>query len=200
MTYSAGLCIYPLSELTQIKKEVLMNSQILKSSIFVSALLAANSTLAADVDFKSATGTFLVAAPTAVNGPTEQGVWFIDSSTKSFSLNLPTLPSNQVYEGWIVDDCTGKKFSTGIFRANGGIDADAAGKYAGALALNFPPVPGSDFVISGHDIADGGHNVVITVEPYPDSDINPSGVAILKANIPADASVGTEIKLENIAQ
>lgn len=151
-------------------------------------------------DLKSARGTVLIAAPTAVNGPTNQGIWFVNPSTKVFSLELPDLGANQVYEGWIVDDCTGKKVSTGLFRANGSIDSDSAGRYAGPLALNFPPVPGSDFVTLGQDLADGGHNVVITVEPYPDSDPNPSSAAVLRANIPAGTSVGTELTLENIAQ
>lgn len=155
---------------------------------------------ASAADLKEAKGFVLIAAPTALNGPTNQGIWFINPSNKSFSLDLPVLPANQVYEGWIVDDCTGKKVSSGIFRAEGNIDSDAAGKYAGPLSLNFPPVPGSDFVTLGHDLADGGHNIVITVEPYPDSDPNPSGVAVLKGHIPSGTSVGSEIQLENIAQ
>ena len=167
----------------------------LAAGVLVSQVAAAS-----HPDLKSAGGTVLIAAPTALNGPTNQGIWFINPSTKAFSLELPDLGTNQVYEGWIVDDCTGKKVSTGLFRANGAIDSDSAGRYAGPLDLNFPPVPGSDFVTLGHDLADGGHNVVITVEPYPDSDPNPSGVAVLKVNIPAGTTVGTELNLENIAQ
>lgn len=151
-------------------------------------------------DLKVAKGTVLIAAPTAVNGPTNQGIWFVNPSTKAFSLELPMLSTDQVYEGWIVDDCTGKKISTGLFRASGAIDSDSAGRYAGPLALNFPPVPGSDFVTLGQDLTDGGHNIVITVEPYPDSDPNPSDVAILRVNIPVGTTVGTELNLENIAQ
>jgi hypothetical protein len=166
----------------------------LAAGVFISQIAAASSP-----DLKSAKGTVLIVAPTAVNGPTNQGVWFVNTSTKKFSLDLPNLEANQVYEGWIVDDCTGKKISTGLFRANGAIDSDAAGRFAGPLALNFPPVPGSDFVTTGQDLVDGGHNIVITVEPYPDSDPNPSGVAVLRVNIPAETSVGTELTLENIA-
>lgn len=151
-------------------------------------------------NLKSAHGTVLIAAPTALNGPTNQGVWFINPSTKAFSLKLPDLGSRQVYEGWIVDDCTGMKISTGLFRSKGAVDSDAAGRYAGPLALNFPPLPGSDFVTLGQDLADGGHHIVITVEPYPDSDPNPSGVAVLRLTIPAGATVGTKLIFENIAQ
>ncbi len=163
-------------------------------------VLASQAAVASYPDLKSAKGTVVIAAPTAVNGPTNQGIWFINPSTKMFSLALPDLGANQVYEGWIVDDCTGKKASTGLFRANGSVDSDSAGRYAGPLALNFPQVPGSDFVTLGHDLADGGHNVVITVEPYPDTDPNPSGVAVLRVNIPAGTAVGTELTFENIAQ
>lgn len=156
--------------------------------------------LAKKKDLKSAKGTVLIAAPTALNGPTTQGIWFINGATKAFSLDLPTLSKNHVYEGWIVDDCTGSKISTGLFRASGSIDSDSAGPYAGPLSLDFPQVPGSDFVTRTQDLVDGGHNVVITVEPYPDSDPNPSNVAILKVKIPQGTTVGTELILENIAQ
>jgi hypothetical protein len=152
------------------------------------------------MDLKSAIGKVLIAAPTEINGPTNRGVWFIDPGSGSFSLDLPELPKNQVYEGWIVDDCTGKKFSTGLFRSTGGIDSDAAGKFAGPLALNFPQVPGSDFVTLGHNLVDGGHNVVVTVEPYPDSDPNPSGLAVLKVNIPRETAPGKELVFDNMAQ
>lgn len=170
-----------------------------KMSLALVTLLS-QAALAGETDLKSARGTVLVAAPTALNGPTNQGVWFVNPNTKAFSLELPELASNQVYEGWIVDDCTGKKVSTGIFRGKGAIDSDAAGKYAGPLVLNFPPVPGSDFVTLGHNLVDGGHNVVITVEPYPDTNPNPSGVVVLRVNIPENTAVGTELTFENISQ
>ena len=155
---------------------------------------------AAAMNFKEAKGSVLIAAPTAINGPTNQGVWFMNPMTKAFSLHLPTLPANQVYEGWIIDGCTGLKISTGIFRADGMIDSDAAGKYAGPLSLNYPKVPGSDFVTLGQDLVDGSHTVVITIEPYPDADPAPSGIAVLRVEIPAHTTPGTELILENISQ
>lgn len=149
----------------------------------------------ANSELSVASGTFIVAAPTALNGPTNEGIWFVKNG--SFSLHLPDLGPNQVYEGWVVDNCTGKKVSTGIFRADGKTDSDGAGPFAGPLALNYPPVPGSDFVKIGSNIVDGAHVVVITVEPYPDTDSNPSGVVVLRAEIPANAAVGTEVTLQN---
>ena len=181
-------------------KEGKMKTDI-KSLVLTTVLwsLATQTALAANIDLKSARGTVLIAAPTAVGGPTNQGIWFLNPSNKAYSLELPELPSNQVYEGWIVDARTGKKVSSGIFRAKGGIDSDAAGKFSGPLSLNFPQVPGSDFVTLGENLVDGGHNVVITIEPYPDTDLNPSGVVVLRANIPENTTVGTEITLENVA-
>lgn len=167
---------------------------------FLVGVLGVHTAQAEAIDLKSGRGTVMIAAPTALTGPTNQGVWFINGSTKAFSLALPALGANQVYEGWIVDDCTGKKISTGIFRSTGLTDSDAAGPFAGPLSLNYPAAPGSDFVTLGHDLADGGHNVVITVEPYPDTDANPSGVAVLFANIPEGTTLGTELTFTNIAQ
>lgn len=70
----------------------------------VASALVSQMAVASSADFTSARGSVLIAAPTAVNGPTNQGVWFVNTSTKKFSLELPELESNQVYEGWIVDD------------------------------------------------------------------------------------------------
>lgn len=171
-----------------------------KMVLFCSAVLAAQGAAQAAMNLKSATGTVLIAAPTAENGPTAQGVWFLNPADKTFSLSLPTLPSNKVYEGWIVDNCTGKKFSTGIFRADGKVDSDAAGMYAGPLKLDYPPFPGSDFVMLKNNITDGSHVVVITVEPYPDMDANPSSEVVMRVAIPENTMVGTELMLENVAQ
>ena len=179
-----------------------MKANSIKWTIAVLVFAGSSTALAtADhTDFKTAGGSVLIAAPTANNGSNEQGVWFLKSATKMFSLTVPKLASNQVYEGWIVDDCTGKKASTGLFRAEGGIDSDAAGRYAGPLVLNFPAAPGSDFVTLGEDITDGSHTIVITIEPYPKTGPNPSGVVVLKVVIPAGTKAGTELQLENVAQ
>lgn len=174
-----------------------MKHQLLATLVLGLSMNAAHASL--NPDFKTAKGTVLIAAPTALNGPTNAGVWLINPQTKMFSLDLPALAMNQVYEGWIVDTCTGKKTSTGLFRG-AGTDSDAAGAFKGPLALNYPPQPGSDFVSLGSDLTDGAHIVVITIEPYPDMDPNPSGVAILKAAIPSMAAPGTEVVFENIAQ
>lgn len=173
---------------------------MMKKLILSSAFVLASGAQAAVMDIHQSRGTVLIAAPTALNGPTNQGIWFVNTMDKSFSLELPELPANQVYESWIVDECTGQKISGGIFRAMGGVDSDATGRFAGPLTLNYPPQPGSDFVTLGQNLADGGHKVVITIEPYPDMDANPSGVAVLRATIPSGVQAGTVITFENIAQ
>lgn len=177
-----------------------INKQILMTATMALLFIGEASAMMSGPNLKGAKGSVLIAAPTAVNGPTNQGVWFLNPKTKKSSLSLPMLPANQVYEGWIVDNCTGKKTSTGIFRAETMIDSDGAGPFAGPLALDFPPFPGSDFVKLGSNLTDGSHVVVITVEPYPDMDPNPSGVAVLKAAIPAEVMVGTSLMFENVAQ
>ncbi len=171
-----------------------MKSKWIQAATMIAVSVGLNG--AAATEMNNAHGTVLIAAPTALNGPTNQGVWFVNPGQGTLSVSLPDLASDQVYEGWLVDDCTGRKISTGLFRATGGIDSDAAGAYAGPLALNFPPVPGSDFVTLGQNLADGGHHVVITIEPYPDSDPNPSGVVVLKADIPQGTMAGTVLNLE----
>ena len=166
----------------------------------VGAVILSSAAQAAMSDFSSARGTVLIAAPTAINGPTNQGVWFLNPSDKSFSLTLPALSSNEIYEGWIVDTCTGSKTSTGAFKPIGGVDSDAAGPYAGPLNVNFPPQPGSDFVTLGHNLTSGDYAVVVTVEPYPNtSGIHPAGRPILKATIPSGSTLGTQIILENVS-
>lgn len=171
-----------------------------KLSILFLGLIFTNSGHAELKDFKLASGSVLIAAPTALNGPTIQGIWFFNSSNRAFSLELPQLPPNQVYEAWLVDACTNTKTSAGIFRAGGGIDSDAAGMYAGPFSLDYPPVPGSDFVTLGDNLADGGHSIVITVEPYPDTDPNPSSFLVLETKIPPGIAVGSELQFENISK
>ena len=156
------------------------------------------STLANSINLKSARGTVLIAAPTAAGEGKNQGIWFENPKLNAFSLNLPSLPKNKAFEGWLVDEMTGKKISTGLFRTEGEIDSDAAGIYAGPAALDFPPVPGSDFVTLGQDIADGHHAVVITVENYPKPDRAVVGMPILKVTIPEGTMAGVMLLLENI--
>lgn len=150
-------------------------------------------------NFSMAMGSVFIAAPTALMGPTNQGIWFLKPSDKSFSLELPMLPKDQVYEGWLVNAITGEKISTGSFRHLGGIDSDAAGPFAGPMNLDFPPQPGSDFVTLGDDIAAGKYAVVVTVEPYPNTTgMHPAGFPILKADIPVGTMLGAELQLVNL--
>jgi len=147
--------------------------------------------------FNSATGNFILAAPTG--GNFNQGVWFVNPSNGMKDLDLPTLPSGWAYEGWIVNTTNGKKFSTGIFKVKTGVDSDAAGPYAGPLKLSFPPVPGQDIVKSHVVLDDGKHAIVVTVEPYPDFDSSPYDIKILKKKINKGAKGMSSIELKNIS-
>lgn len=161
-------------------------------------IVTSQTVLANGVNLKSARGSVLIAAPTAMGEGENQGIWFENPKLNEFSLKLPMLPKNKAFEGWLVDEMTGKKISTGLFRSQGTIDSDAAGIYAGPAVLDFPPVPGSDFVTLGEDITDGHHAVVITLENYPKPDPKAVGMPILKISIPAGTMAGTQLVLENI--
>ena len=54
-------------------------------------------------DFTGATGAFIIATPSsnATNDET-QGIWWLDPSGGTASLQLPTLPAGWAYEGWVV--------------------------------------------------------------------------------------------------
>lgn len=168
--------------------------------VFLGLSLIANSALASPMDLKTAMGSVVIVAPTALNGPTNQGIWFVNPQSKEFSLTLPALDATQVYASWIFDNCTGKAVSAGAFRAVGGIDSDSAGAFAGPKILDFPPVPGSDFVTLGSDLADGAHDVLVTIESYPMNVVSPSHEVVLRVSIPKGTAVGTALTLQNVAK
>ena len=148
-------------------------------------------------DFSMANGSFILAAPTG--GEFNKGVWFFNPDQKAESLNLPQLPDGWVYEGWIVNTMSGNKYSTGVFLDTKLADSDNAGPSAGAFKLNFPGFPGQDIVQTSELLDDGTHAIVITVEPYPDYDPNPSSIKILKADVDMFAVGMRSIFLDNIS-
>jgi hypothetical protein len=116
-------------------------------------------------DFRSASGSFILAVPsdTSGNTPYTHGIWWLDPATHGPSLNLPELPAGWVYEGWVVG--AGGPISTGTFTDVAGADSDGGGPYAGPDPT--PPFPGQDFVNPPIDLT--GYTAVITIEPYPDN-------------------------------
>jgi hypothetical protein len=139
--------------------------------------------------FATATGTYLVAAPTGTGADNEtySGIWFLDNSSGSAAagLNLPTLAAGWAYEGWIVID--GTPLSTGTFTSVTG--SDALAPYSGSNGA--PGFPGEDFLVNAPsgltfptDLR--GKTVVISVEPSPDNSATPFTLKPLASMIPAD--------------
>ncbi len=119
-------------------------------------------------DFTSATGDYILAAPTSsgADGATHvNGIWWLDpDGGPGASLDLPTLPAGWAYEGWVVG--TDGPVSTGTFTDVAAADSDAGGPNAGPNAA--PPFPGQDFINPPTDLT-SGYVAVISIEPSPDN-------------------------------
>jgi hypothetical protein len=125
-------------------------------------------------DFSTATGSYILAAPSTpavggVDDDYEMGVWFLDpAGLPDPTLQLPLLPPGWRYEGWVV--VGGVPYSTGRFDLPDVPDDDGAGGSAGPDGG--PPFPGQDFIV-GPTLDLVGGAVVISVEPEPDGDPGP---------------------------
>jgi hypothetical protein len=119
---------------------------------------------AVGTDFSTAAGSFILATPTDGLGTNEnQGIWFTDPSGAP-SLTLPTLG-----EGWIYHAHTfhgGHSHSVGTFSAPNLEDSDGRGPEAGPEP-GFT-APGSDFLTSAPDLADGATTAYIVIQPVGD--------------------------------
>lgn len=119
-------------------------------------------------DFTAAAGQFLVETPTSEAAEDyANGIWYLDASAGSASLELPALPEGWQYEGWVVGD--EGPVSTGRFDAGAGADDDGAGPTAGPLG--FPAFPGQDFIEPPVSLV--GASAVISIEPDPDDSAAP---------------------------
>lgn len=152
-------------------------------------------------DFTSSTGGYILATPTDGGSMDDEhsGVWWLDPSGPSATLNLPTLPAGWEYEGWAVID--GTPVTTGKFTA---VDmADMAAPYSGTAAAG-PPFPGEDFLMNAPsnltfptDLS--GKTVVISVEPMPDNSEAPFLLKPLVGMVPAMANVHSVYNMDNNA-
>ena len=153
------------------------------------------------VDFSTATGEYILATPTDGTGPPENersGVWWT-FIPRAQSLVLPELPAGWIYEGWQIID--GIPVTTGTFVSQFGA-ADDAAPYSGPQPG--PPFPGEDFVANAptgllfpRDLR--GTEVVISVEPVPDTDSGPFSLVPLRGVVPADAVDHVAYPVENVA-
>lgn len=108
-------------------------------------------------------GDFILATPTSAATDDEtQGIWWLDPSGPSATLDLPELPDGWVYEGWVAGP--DGPVSTGTFSVVDEADDDGPGATAGDQ--DAPPFPGQDFISPAVDLV--GLTAVISIEPQPD--------------------------------
>jgi hypothetical protein len=164
-----------------------------------SASLSIGHGAALGTTFETASGSYILATPTdGTMDDEESGVWFVDPSGPSPTLNLPTLPTGWVYEGWAV--INGSPVTTGKFTSPMG--ADMSAPYSGPNAG--PPFPGEDFLLNAPDgltfpVDLRGGAAVISVEPYPDNSPAPFVLKPLVGMIDQAAAVHTLQNMNNNA-
>jgi len=134
------------------------------------AALSAGHGAALGNDFSSATGPYILNAPSGGGSAAyANGIWWLDPGAGPGPiLDLPTLPAGWVYEGWVVGP--DGPASTGRFVMASGDDSDVGGITAGPHGT--PPFPGQDFINPTFDLVDG-FAAVISIEPNPDTSPNP---------------------------
>ncbi len=161
------------------------------------ARLSAGHAAALGNDFSSATGSYILAAPSAsANGSYKNGIWWLNPAAgPGPSLNLPTLPAGWVYEGWVVGP--DGPISTGRFASASGADSDAAGPTGGPNAV--PPFPGQDFANPPIDLT-SGHAAVISIEPEPDNSTAPFAFKPLADNAIDNVGEGALQSMSNNAR
>ncbi len=124
-------------------------------------------------DFSTASGAYILAAPSGGgSAPYQNGIWWLDlAAGPGPSLMLPELPAGWTYEGWVAGQ--DGPISTGRFTSPSGEDSDGAGPAAGDDPG--PPFPGQDFVDPATDLT-MGFAAVISVEPVPDNSAAPFSI------------------------
>lgn len=151
---------------------------------------------------QAASAAVLKASPSDGNAHPEQGLWFVGDAagmTPGFT-GLPVHSDGWRYEAWTTDGVPGTPAapgrSMGTFTSAAGRDADALSSPTRGIANPGFAFPGADFLTafsaSGAAIAlaDGAHEVLITIEPAEDNAEGPFPITILGAAIPASAVAG----------
>ncbi len=146
---------------------------------------------AVGADLTAAAGGFVLATPTDGEGSNEtQGLWFTDGAGAP-NLTLPELGHGWIYHAHVFHG--GHSLSVGRFAGSAGPDSDGPGIEAGAETAF--AAPGSDFLVSGHDLADGSSTVFVVIEPAGDHHEESAlrhdssfPLRILEAAIPAGAT------------
>lgn len=151
------------------------------------AQLAIGHGAAIGTDFSSASGAYILNAPSAgAGGDYRNGIWWLDPDTgPGPALSLPALPDGWVYEGWIAS--ANGPVSTGRFTSPSGVDSDGAGTTSGPEGA--PPFPGQDFVNPPTDLTTG-FAAVLSVEPEPDNSPAPFTLKPLMDPVIDDVGAG----------
>jgi len=160
------------------------------------AALSAGHGAALGDDFTSATGPYILNAPSG-GGTADyfNGIWWLDTMTgPGPTLDLPALPDGWVYEGWVVGD--DGPVSTGRFVMASGDDSDIGGISAGPYAT--PPFPGQDFINPTFELTNG-FAAVITIEPEPDNSSAPFTFKPLVDGMIDDVGAGVLQDMDNNA-
>ncbi len=140
--------------------------------------------------FSTTTGRCTIVAPTSP-ADSNSGIWFVElgSSATAGLRNLPTLPKEWRYEGWVVDARTFELgfYSTGKFSRADSADSDGAGSNSGTgTPFNFP---GQDFINGTFrpDFRNQAFSFMVTIEPQPDNSTKPFFLrllAVIRLNVP----------------
>lgn len=152
-------------------------------------------------DFASATGKCTIVCPTSP-ADSSSGVWFVDLSGASPAAglkNLPALPREWGYEGWIVDRSVQAgqsplSISAGKFIRADSADFDGAGPNSGTgTPFNFP---GQDFVQGTFrpNLMSGQFYFAVTIEPFPDNSPKPFSLQLLSTS----SSIPIQTRLQNM--
>ncbi len=163
-----------------------------------SAMVNVSHPAALGADFNTASGDYILATPTTNDTTDERsGVWFLDPTGPSATLNLPSLPAEWVYEGWAVID--GVPVSTGRFSSVSG--ADQGAPFSGTDNPG-PPFPGEDFIMNAPNgltfpVDLSSSPIVISIEPEPDNSPAPFAFKPLFGMAPANAAVHSLHSLNN---
>lgn len=148
----------------------------------------------ANPDYSAVSGDAILVNATG-GGVDANGVWFAPQPAGSMGLSLPVPAGAFEYEGWVIEQATGTRYSTGKFVVTDRFDFDAQTNPTRGTASIGLLAPGQDFVNAATvnaspgplDLTDGTWRVVLTVEPCADNSADPFPLRLLDADIPTDA-------------
>jgi hypothetical protein len=146
------------------------------------------------------TGAFQLATPSDTNPNNEtEGLWFGTGQGAQLqpTLDLPELPSQWIYEGW-VRLADGTLFSTGKFTRGDRFDESNPHSFQ-----DVPLVPGEDFLVNPpvgvtFPLDFSSASVFVTVEMATDDDqASPFAIRLLEGSVPASPQPRTPYTMQS---